>query len=66
MRSVESRLSIHCSFGDHNMQVSTLGRGGGAGGGGGGGYYRCLRGGGGGGGGGGVGGGSGYSNSLRL
>ena len=31
MRSVESCLSIHCSFGDHNMQVSTLGRAAGAG-----------------------------------
>ena len=29
-----SCLSIHCSFGDHNMQVSTLGRGGGGVGGG--------------------------------
>ena len=50
MRSVESSLSIHRSFGDHNMQVSTLRRGGGGGGGGGGGW-----GGGGGGGGGGAG-----------
>ena len=39
MRSVESRLSIHGSFGDHNMQVSTLGRGGGGGSG----YSNSLR-----------------------